>query len=58
MNNSQPITIEYFIKRLAALCLKSGLPGFPKDEIDQHLLLKSAILMMDQTGSKTEKENT
>lgn len=36
MIHVQAMTKEYFIKRLADLCLRSGLSGFPKDEaVDQ-----------------------
>jgi hypothetical protein len=56
MNKNQPMTKEHFIKRLGDLCLKSGLSGFPKDETDQHILLKSVILMIGHSGSFNEKE--
>jgi hypothetical protein len=56
MNNKPPITKEYFTKRLADLCVRSGLQEFPKDETDQHILLKSAILTIGQPGDFTEKE--
>ncbi len=51
-----PITREFFIKRLVDLCLRSGLPGFPKDDRDQHILLKSAVLILGGPGVFTEKE--
>jgi hypothetical protein len=56
MSESQPITIEYFMKRLVDLCLRSGLSGFPKNDVDQHILLKSAAVTIGQPGSFTEKE--
>jgi hypothetical protein len=56
MRNPIPVTKAYFEKRLADLCLKSGLPGFPKDETDQHILLKSAVLVIGHSDSFTEKE--
>jgi hypothetical protein len=56
MKSDQPISKEHFIKRFTDLCLRSGLKGFPKDEVDQHILLKSAVLTFGQTGSYTEKE--
>ncbi len=56
MNGEQIITKEYFIKRMIALCLKSGLSGFPKNEIDQHILLKSSIMNIKKPGDLTEKE--
>jgi hypothetical protein len=57
MSNNRSITKEYFSKRLADLCIKSGLQDLPKDLTDQHILLKSAILMVGQPGgSFSEKE--
>lgn len=56
MVTNKPISKEYFIKRLTDLCLKSGLAGFPKDETSLHIILKSAMLMIDQTDPLTEKE--
>ena len=57
MQNDRSITLEYFSKRLADLCIKSGLQDLPKDVTDQHILLKSAILMVGQPGSSfSEKE--
>jgi len=51
-----PITKEYFTKRLVELCLKSALTGFPKDDLDHHILLKSADLMMGSPAHFSEKE--
>jgi hypothetical protein len=56
MNKDQPITKAYFEKRFADLCLRSGLAGFPKDEVDQHILLKSAVLTFGEANTYTEKE--
>jgi hypothetical protein len=56
MSTNLPITKATFTKRLSDLCLKSGLPEFPKNETDQQILLKSAMLMVGQSGSFTEKE--
>lgn len=53
---NKPITKEYFIKRLADLCLKSGSTGLPKNETSLHILLKSAILSFGQAEQLTEKE--
>jgi hypothetical protein len=55
MKQTQIVSMEYFLKRLADLCLKSGLAGFPKDEVDQHILLKSAMLTFGE-GVLTESE--
>lgn len=56
MHTQQPITKAYFIKRLIALCLRSGLSGFPKSSLDQHILLKSAVLTLGEADGFTEKE--
>lgn len=55
MNSNSMITSEQFSKRLVNLCLLSGLSGMPKDEIDQHILLKSAILLFGNASPLTEK---
>ena len=46
MNTTQSLSAEQFSKRLVNLCLRSGLGGMPKDETDQHILLKSAVLLV------------
>lgn len=56
MLNDQPITKEYFCKRFADLCLRSGLEEFPKDDLSQQILLKSVTLTLDPTLPLTEKE--
>jgi len=56
MKTNTPITKEYFIKRLADLCIKSGLAGFPKDETSLHILLKSAVITFGQLDQFTERE--
>jgi hypothetical protein len=56
MSNNSMITSEQFSKRLTNLCLRSGLAGMPKDETDQHILLKSAVLLIGNAGPLTEKE--
>lgn len=56
MNNSQPVTTDVFVKRLTSLCLRSGLASFPKDDLDQQILLKSAVLMMGQADTYNERE--
>jgi hypothetical protein len=55
MSNFQTLSAEQFGKRLVNLCLRSGLGGMPKDEADQHILLKSAILLVKVEGPLTEK---
>jgi hypothetical protein len=56
MNNEQPVSKATFIQRFANLCLRSGLSGFPKDELDQQILLKSIVLTLDSSTTLTEKE--
>lgn len=56
MNKDQPVTREYFVKRLGDLCARSGMVGFPKDELDQHILLKSAVISFEKKDSFTEQE--
>jgi hypothetical protein len=56
MNANQPVTEQVFLKRLVTLCLRSGMTGFPKDELDQHILLKSAALTFDPSANYTEAE--
>ena len=56
MSSDTTITQEQFIKRLTNLCLRSGLDSFPKDDTNQQILLKSAILMVGKAEAFTEKE--
>jgi hypothetical protein len=56
MGTEQIITQEFFIKRFTNLILKSGLSGFPKDETDQHIFLKSIILILGKAEFFSEKE--
>lgn len=56
MSYVKPMTRAYFMKRLVDLCLRSGLSGFPKDDVDQHILFKSAVLSIGGAGTFTEKE--
>jgi len=44
----EPIAREEFETRLAELCLKSGVAGFPRKHKDRHILLKSIVLTMEQ----------
>lgn len=56
MSNNLMITSEQFSKRLVNLCLRSGLSSIPKDETDQHILLKSVVLFIGNTSPLTERE--
>ncbi len=58
MDNRQPMTTEQYTKRLVNLCLRSGLAGMPKDELDQHILLKSASLLIGSNKTLSEREVT
>lgn len=58
MKPDQTVTREYFIKRVADLCLRSGMSGLPKDDLDRHILYKSAVLAFDPNAVFTEKEVT
>ena len=58
MKPDQTVTREYFIKRVADLCLRSGMSGLPKDDLDRHILYKSAVLAFDPDTVLTEKEVT
>jgi hypothetical protein len=55
MNNTLIITTEQFTKRFVNLCLR-GLAGIPKDQNDQHILLKSAVMYIRMNKPLTEKE--
>jgi len=56
MKNNEPMKANEFKKRLVKLCLRSGLSDFPKAAIDQHVLLKSVMLTLEETAVFTEKE--
>lgn len=50
------ITADEFKTRLAELCLKSGVMGFPRKSRDRHILLKSVTLTLDAGREYTEPE--
>jgi hypothetical protein len=56
MSSNHFISKDQFVKRIGDLCLRSGLSGFPKDDADQHILLKSVAMMIGQSGALTEQE--
>ena len=56
MKTQATMTKEQFSKRLTALCLRGGSTGFPKNEIDEHILLKSAVLVIPPAESYSEAE--
>ena len=57
MKDNLTITTEQYTRRLLNLCLR-GLAGIPKDQSDQHILMKSAAMSIGATGPLTEKELT
>ena len=57
MKPDQAVTRDYFVKRVVELC-RSGMSGLPKDDLDRHILYKSAVLTFDQDAVLTEKEVT
>lgn len=58
MSEKQLLNVEQFTRRLAELCLRSNLFAFPKKELDQHILLKSAVLIIGDPGVLSEKAVT
>ena len=56
MNTEHPVNAEFFAKRLADLCLRSGMSGLPKDELNQHVLFRSMLLGLDAGTAFTEQE--
>lgn len=58
MSETTPLTARQFSQRLAELCLRSNLSAIPKKELDQHILLKSAVLLLGDAAGFTEKEVT
>ena len=58
MKPDQAVSRDYFVKRVAELCLRSGMTGLPKDDLDRHILYKSAVLAFDPHAVLTEKEVT
>jgi hypothetical protein len=56
MNNQTTISKDLFVKKFADLCLKNGMSGLPKDETDQHILLKSMAIFIGPEESLTEQE--
>jgi len=50
------MTVEQFEERMAELCLRSGMAGFPRKRRDQQILLKSIVLTLDRERDYTELE--
>jgi hypothetical protein len=58
MKPDQTVTRDYFVKRVAELCLRSGMSSFPKDDLDRHILYKSAVLAFAADAVFAEREVT
>ena len=43
MEDHNVLTIALFTKRLADLCLRSGLSGLPRDDVSRHVLFTSMV---------------
>jgi hypothetical protein len=43
MDGKNVLTVEFFTKRLADLCLRSGLSGLPRDDVSRHVLFTSMV---------------
>ena len=52
----EPIAREEFETRLAELCLKSAVAGFPRKHKDRHILLKRIVLTVDVGRDSSEAE--
>ncbi|MEA4910081.1 MAG: DUF2087 domain-containing protein [Anaerolineaceae bacterium] len=56
MNDTPFLSQADFVRRLSSLCSRGALGGIPRDEIDQHILMKSAVLMIGEPGPYNEQE--
>lgn len=54
--NQQTVTMEFFARRLADLCLRSGMSGLPKDEISRHVLFTSMVMRLPVDVALAERE--
>lgn len=43
MEGNNVLTVAFFAKRLADLCLRSGMSGLPRDEASRHVLFTSMV---------------
>ena len=43
MQGHSVLTVGFFTRRLADLCLRSGLAGLPRDEVSRHVLFTSMV---------------
>jgi hypothetical protein len=58
MNDTPILSQADFVRRLSSLCSRGALGGIPRDENDQHILMKSAVLMIGEPGRTTSKRST
>jgi hypothetical protein len=56
MNPNTIITRDTFIKRFTDLGMKKGSSGLPKDETDQHILLKSMVVSFGPSTGLSEQQ--
>lgn len=56
MNDQRIITREFFARRLADLCLRSGMSGLPKDDTSRHLLFTSMVSNLPADAPLDEKD--
>jgi hypothetical protein len=43
MESNNVLTIAFFSKRLADLCVRSGMSGLPRDDVSRHVLFTSMV---------------
>ena len=46
MESHNVLTRAFFTKRLADLCLRSGMSGLPRDDVSRHVLFTSMVAML------------
>ena len=56
MSNQQIVTTEFFARRLADLCLRSGMSGLPKDDFSRHVLFTSMVAGLPIDAALGEQE--
>jgi hypothetical protein len=56
MNGQQTVTPEFFARRLADLCLRSGMSGLPKDDVSRHVLFTSMVMKLPVDVPLPERE--
>jgi hypothetical protein len=56
MDSKEVVTTEFFTRRLADLCLRSGMSGLPKDALSQHVLFTSMVSSLPLDTPLHERE--